>query len=141
MSDAELRINITADSNAVGILEKMRRSSKTSSPQAEAELDRLAKAIAKAEMEIDALVYALYLPAALLGAREETATWQGGLTSDEIKIIGEASHEKFGRWDHPVFKTSMKASCGMLTLPMAFIRFFPSFCFSQSLRLRVMSPP
>jgi hypothetical protein len=39
------------------------------------------------------------------------------------------------------FNTSMKASCGMLTEPNDFIRFLPSFCFSNSLRLRVMSPP
>ena len=35
----------------------------------------------------------------------------------------------------------MKASWGTSTLPMFFMRFFPSFCFSRSLRLRVMSPP
>ncbi len=40
-----------------------------------------------------------------------------------------------------VFSTWMKASCGMLIRPMLFIRFFPSFCFSSSLRLRLMSPP
>ena len=33
------------------------------------------------------------------------------------------------------------ASCGISTLPTRFIRRFPSFCFSSSLRLRVMSPP
>jgi hypothetical protein len=35
----------------------------------------------------------------------------------------------------------MNASCGMLTEPTAFIRFFPSFCFSSSFRLRETSPP
>ena len=35
----------------------------------------------------------------------------------------------------------MKASWGTSTRPMAFMRFLPSFCFSSSLRLRVMSPP
>ena len=39
------------------------------------------------------------------------------------------------------FNTAIKASCGIFTLPMDFIRFLPSFCFSKSLRLRVMSPP
>jgi hypothetical protein len=34
-----------------------------------------------------------------------------------------------------------KASCGTSTRPIVFIRFLPSFCFSSSLRLRVMSPP
>src|SRR5262245_37692634 len=39
------------------------------------------------------------------------------------------------------FSTWIKASWGMLILPMLFIRFLPSFCFSSSLRLRVISPP
>ena len=40
-----------------------------------------------------------------------------------------------------VFSTLKKASLGTSTLPMSFIFFLPSFCFSSSLRLRVMSPP
>ena len=39
------------------------------------------------------------------------------------------------------FNTAMKASWGMPTLPNCFMRFLPSFCFSRSLRLRVISPP
>ena len=45
---------------------------------------------------------------------------------------------------HPAqsrFKTAMNASCGSSTLPTCFMRFFPSFCFSSSLRFRVISPP
>jgi hypothetical protein len=38
-------------------------------------------------------------------------------------------------------RTARKASCGTSTLPTCFIRFLPCFCFSQSFRLRVMSPP
>ena len=41
----------------------------------------------------------------------------------------------------PVSSTARNAFCGMSTWPIDFIRFLPSFCFSQSLRLRVMSPP
>ena len=37
--------------------------------------------------------------------------------------------------------TAMKASWGISTEPTRFIRFLPSFCFSSSFRLRVMSPP
>src|SRR5213079_1140120 len=33
------------------------------------------------------------------------------------------------------------ASCGTSTAPTCFIRRFPAFCLSSSLRLRVMSPP
>jgi hypothetical protein len=39
------------------------------------------------------------------------------------------------------FSAAMKASCGMSTLPNCRIFFLPSFCFSRSFRLRVMSPP
>src|SRR3954471_13833087 len=41
----------------------------------------------------------------------------------------------------PTFKMARKASCGTSTLPTDFMRFFPSFCFSRSLRFRVISPP
>ncbi len=39
------------------------------------------------------------------------------------------------------FKALMKTSPGTSTRPIDFIFFLPSFCFSSSLRLRVMSPP
>ncbi len=39
------------------------------------------------------------------------------------------------------FSTARKALWGMLTDPIIFIRFLPFFCFSSSLRLRLMSPP
>jgi hypothetical protein len=35
----------------------------------------------------------------------------------------------------------MNASWGISTRPIDFMRFLPSFCFSSSLRFRVMSPP
>src|SRR5690349_2452850 len=41
----------------------------------------------------------------------------------------------------PVDSAAMKASWGTSTRPTIFIRFLPSFCFSSSLRLRLMSPP
>ena len=36
---------------------------------------------------------------------------------------------------------AMNASCGTSTRPTIFMRFLPSFCFSSSLRLRLISPP
>ena len=39
------------------------------------------------------------------------------------------------------FRTLMKASWGIWTLPNWRIRFLPSFCFSRSFFFRVMSPP
>ncbi len=41
----------------------------------------------------------------------------------------------------PTCRTAKKASCGISTCPTCFMRFLPAFCFSSSLRLRVMSPP
>ena len=40
-----------------------------------------------------------------------------------------------------VDSAATNASWGTSTRPMVFIRRLPSFCFSSSLRLRVMSPP
>src|SRR5262249_15145914 len=42
---------------------------------------------------------------------------------------------------HQLFSTVRNASCGTSTRPTCFMRFLPSFCFSSSLRLGVMSPP
>ncbi len=41
----------------------------------------------------------------------------------------------------PIFKAATKALCGISTLPNWRIRFLPAFCLSNSLRLRLMSPP
>ncbi len=41
----------------------------------------------------------------------------------------------------PVESAAMNASWGTSTRPTIFMRFLPSFCFSSSLRLRLMSPP
>src|ERR1700688_1224846 len=63
--------------------------------------------------------------------------------SPAMRTVGDVNHLKFivmGGEDQAL-RTSMNASWGMLTEPKAFIRFFPSFCFSSSLRLRLISPP
>ena len=46
-----------------------------------------------------------------------------------------------GLYSVPTFSTARNASCGISTRPTRFMRFLPSFCFSSSFRLRVMSPP
>jgi len=58
----------------------------------------------------------------------------------DIPRVVEVMDMTIGDINH-AFSTSMNASCGMFTLPMDFIRFLPSFCFSSSLRLRETSPP
>lgn len=67
---------------------------------------------------------------------------------DEFPVTKNTEGQEFGTafagqfWlSSPTRKTARKASCGMSTLPIRFMRFLPSFCFSSSLRLREMSPP
>ncbi len=43
--------------------------------------------------------------------------------------------------DQSSFSTSRNAFCGTSTFPNCLMRRLPSFCFSSSFRLRVMSPP
>ncbi len=40
-----------------------------------------------------------------------------------------------------ILRAARNALCGISTLPNWRMRFLPSFCFSRSLRLRLMSPP
>src|SRR6202020_2080623 len=41
----------------------------------------------------------------------------------------------------PTCKIARKAFFGISSCPTCFMRFLPAFCFSSSLRLRVISPP
>ena len=50
-------------------------------------------------------------------------------------------HEAPLRRHHSTLRTARKASCGSSTRPTFFMRRLPSFCFSRSFFLRVMSPP
>ena len=45
------------------------------------------------------------------------------------------------RAQESTLRIAWKAACGMSTLPTAFMRRLPSFCFWRSLRFRLMSPP
>ena len=59
---------------------------------------------------------------------------------------GDADREQAPRHfleavDSLVESAATNASWGTSTRPTIFIRFLPSFCFSSSFRLRVMSPP
>ena len=64
-----------------------------------------------------------------------------------ISFSSHALESKSGRPNAPLsdysstFRMAMNASWGTSTLPIAFMRFLPAFCFSSSLRLREMSPP
>ncbi len=55
-----------------------------------------------------------------------TARWRRGAATSNPQSIRRAL---------------INVSGGMSTLPIDFMRFLPAFCFSSSLRLRVMSPP
>src|SRR5262245_60986486 len=80
-----------------------------------------------------------YLSAILIDGRHvcarpwHAAPWMKGTIADSCFNLRPTIYD--------VFNTSIKASCGILTVPNAFMRFLPSFCFSKSLRLREMSPP
>ena len=63
---------------------------------------------------------------------EHLAPWDGLDDAGHFFSLGPSESED---------SAAMKASCGTSTRPTIFIRFLPSFCFSNSLRLRVMSPP
>ena len=66
------------------------------------------------------------------------------LNAHRAKCLFElpASAQKLGQLlSSPTLSTARKASWGISTRPIRFIRFLPSFCFSRSFRLREMSPP
>ena len=55
--------------------------------------------------------------------------------------VGWGLHLRGRHHSSSTLSTARNASCGTSTLPICFMRFLPSFCFSSSLRLREMSPP
>ena len=57
------------------------------------------------------------------------------------RVVVAAARAARGAQFSSIFRAAMKASCGISTLPNWRIFFLPFFCFSSSLRLRVMSPP
>ena len=59
----------------------------------------------------------------------------------DSKFPGARKPRRLQSLSSPTFRTARKASCGISTRPIRFIRFLPSFCFSSSLRLREISPP
>ena len=76
-------------------------------------------------------------------AQRQAVGEEGGGAFDAGDLIGQ-SRIRIARRDQlssPIRSAAMKASCGICTLPYSRIRFLPSFCFSRSFFLRVMSPP
>jgi hypothetical protein len=62
----------------------------------------------------------------------------------DMRADGRAPRRTLSRTNHSAVLTGglpINASCGISTLPNWRMRFLPSFCFSNSLRLRVTSPP
>ncbi len=84
----------------------------------------------------------LSMAAAASGSAEDARRLAAGL-----RMLALVLHAMLGQARRavaqlsPIFSASMKAACGMSTLPNWRMRFLPSFCFSSSLRLRVTSPP
>ena len=81
--------------------------------------------------------------AASRGSRR-THVRPGGPAVGELQHLGREGDRHFlglSPLGPVVDSAAMKASWGTSTRPTIFIRFLPSFCFSSSLRLRVMSPP
>jgi hypothetical protein len=56
-------------------------------------------------------------------------------------VAGEPCSDAWRGQLSPIRSAAMKADCGMSTWPNWRIRFLPAFCFSNSFRFRVTSPP
>lgn len=66
----------------------------------------------------------------------------GGAHAERAALSNDRRRSRSSHVQPPlVFSTEMKALCGIMTEPTAFIRFFPLFCFSRSFIFRVTSPP
>ena len=82
------------------------------------------------------------LPGASAAPGRRAGAFSHGAAERERRA-GAARPRNWARASHcsPTLRIARKASCGISTLPTAFIRFLPAFCFSRSFFLRVMSPP
>ncbi|CAN5464579.1 hypothetical protein BH10ACT10_BH10ACT10_20080 [soil metagenome] len=78
-----------------------------------------------------------YHPLAARGTYHREAWVRYGVSSDRWPDYFRVFSEPAPSED----SAAMNASWGTSTRPTIFMRFLPSFCFSRSLRLRVMSPP
>ncbi len=68
-------------------------------------------------------------------------TCSAGNEEREVTCCRPSSYFLLFSPESEVESAAMNASCGTSTRPTIFMRFLPSFCFSRSLRFRVMSPP
>ncbi len=73
---------------------------------------------------------------------QDRAGWGGSRSRSRRTWRHRKGRERKGRSPYSSsLSRDRKASWGTSTAPTIFIRFFPSFCFSRSFLLRVMSPP
>ena len=79
-------------------------------------------------------------PMALAPLRPPPRGWRLFGAPSRRALQSENGSEEY-QLSSSILSTAMKASVGIWTLPRLRIRFLPSFCFSRSFFLRVMSPP
>ena len=70
-----------------------------------------------------------------------SATFSGDTMSHSGRVRRATPRTALLAYSSSTLRTARNASWGTSTVPTCFMRFLPSFCFSRSLRLRVMSPP
>src|SRR5205807_1183659 len=116
---------------------------------AAAEEDRLERGRERGVLELELGEERIHIASVVAGAADE---------GDEVAVPAAVGAERqvdvqvphatrrrdtrtHRRGSCPRLSTARKASCGTSTIPTCFIRFLPAFCFSSSLRFRVMSPP
>jgi len=77
-------------------------------------------------------------------AKHATILHEARFRRVRMEFQGQDTLKRELQWRYvssPLLRTAIKAFWLISTLPIAFIRFLPSFCFCSNFRFRVMSPP